>query len=124
VVRQGAQHGFRYGRRLPDIDFAPWVFYIGPAYRVVDFSGWPASSGQAGLLQWTYDIPNIVGATVRTSLLLPRTRNFLRSVSGSHYVKRQITVQYRHFGEKSSQVLAVPSCNSEPPMTSARRFVC
>jgi hypothetical protein len=31
VVRQGAQHGFRYGRRLPNIDFAPWVFYIGPA---------------------------------------------------------------------------------------------
>jgi hypothetical protein len=46
AVRQGAPHGFRYRKRLLDIDFAPWVFYVGPAYRVVNISEWPASDGR------------------------------------------------------------------------------
>jgi hypothetical protein len=59
AVRQGVQHGFRYGQRLLHIDFAPWVFYVGPAYRVVYISGWSASDDRPALLQWTYDIPDI-----------------------------------------------------------------
>lgn len=58
AVRQGATHGFRYGQRL-DVDSAPWVFYIGPAYRAVYISGWLASNRRPALLQWMYDIPNI-----------------------------------------------------------------
>ncbi|KAF8492388.1 hypothetical protein F5888DRAFT_1858903 [Russula emetica] len=46
----------RVRRRLLDFDFVPWVFYIGPAYRVVYISGWAASDGRPALLQWTYDI--------------------------------------------------------------------
>ena len=67
AVRQGAPHGFRYMERLLDVDFARWVFYIGPAYRVVYISGWPASNGRHVLLQWTNDIPNVVGASICTS---------------------------------------------------------
>jgi hypothetical protein len=37
-------------------------------YRVVYISGWPASDGRPELLQWANDIPDIVGATVCTSL--------------------------------------------------------
>ena len=64
AVRQGATHGFRYGQRL-DVDSAPWVFYIGPAYRAVYISGWLASNRRPALLQWMYDIPNME-ATVST----------------------------------------------------------
>ncbi|KAH9970270.1 hypothetical protein BJV74DRAFT_867387 [Russula compacta] len=64
AARQGAQHGFRYAQRLLNVDFAPWVFYIGPAYCVVYISGWPASSSWPALWQWAYDIPNMVAATV------------------------------------------------------------
>ena len=39
TARQEAPHGFRYEQRLVDVDFVPWVFYIGPAYRVVHISG-------------------------------------------------------------------------------------
>ena len=67
AVHQDAPHGFRYGLRLPDVDFAPRVFYIGP---LVYISGWPAFSGQRGLLQWRYDIARVVGATIRASLLV------------------------------------------------------
>ena len=74
AAHQGAPHGFRYEQRLLDLDFAPWVFYIGPAYRVVYISGWPASSGRRALLQWTYDIPNVVSAAIRTSLQYLRAR--------------------------------------------------
>jgi hypothetical protein len=70
AARQGSPHGFRYADRLLDVDFARWIFYIGPAYRVVYISGWNTSHGRNGLLQWTYDIPNIVGARVCTSLTL------------------------------------------------------
>ncbi len=66
AMRQGAPHGFRYRQRLLDMDFAPWSFYIGPSYRVVYISMWPASSGRLGLSQWTYDVPNIVWTTVCT----------------------------------------------------------
>jgi len=67
AARQGVPHGFRYEERLLDVDFAPWVFYLGPLYRSVYISGWSASDGRHALLQWASDIPNIVGATVRTS---------------------------------------------------------
>jgi hypothetical protein len=67
AARQGAPHGFRYVDRLLDVDFAPWIFYIGPAYRSMYIAGWPASDGRPALLQWACDIPNIVGAAVRTS---------------------------------------------------------
>jgi hypothetical protein len=78
AVRQGAPHGFRYRQRLLDIDFAPWVFYVRPAYVVVYISGWPASDGRHALLQWAYDIPNIAEATVCTSLF-PFTSKYLPS---------------------------------------------
>ena len=71
AVRQGAPHGFRYRERLLDIDFAPWVFYIGAAYRVVYISGWPPLDGRQWLLRWVYDIPNVAEATVCTSLSPP-----------------------------------------------------
>ncbi|KAH9988609.1 hypothetical protein BJV77DRAFT_1069963 [Russula vinacea] len=58
AARQGAPYGFRYAERLLGVDFAHWMFYIGPAYPV---SGWYASDGRYTLSQWTYDIPNIVG---------------------------------------------------------------
>lgn len=64
AARQGAPHGFRYADRLLDVDFAPWLFYIGPAYRVVHLSGWPASHTRPELLQWAYDIPHVAGAAV------------------------------------------------------------
>ena len=69
AVRQGALYGLRYRERLLDIDLAPWVFYIGSAYRVVYISGRPPLDGRHWLLRWTYDIPNIGEATVCTSLL-------------------------------------------------------
>ena len=64
AVRQGVPHGFRYRKRLLDIDFARWVFYAGPKYRVVYISGWLTSDGGPELLRWAHDIPNIAGATV------------------------------------------------------------
>ena len=64
AARQGAPYGCRYAERLLGVDFAHWMFYIGPAYPV---SGWYASDGRYTLSQWTYDIPNIVW--VRVSLL-------------------------------------------------------
>ena len=67
AARHGAPYGFRYMGRLLDVDFAPWVFYFGPAYRVVHISGWPASHTRPALLQWAYDIPNIVNAMIRAS---------------------------------------------------------
>jgi hypothetical protein len=67
AARQGAPYGFCYADRLLDVDFAPWVFYIGPAYRVVHISGWPSSHTRPALLQWAHDVPNVVGATVRAS---------------------------------------------------------
>ena len=70
AVRQGAPHGFRYGQRLLDFDFSPWVFYIGSAYCVVYISGWLASNGRPALLQWTYGIPNIMEATVGKYVLV------------------------------------------------------
>ena len=72
AVRQGAPHGFRYKERLLLLDFAPWVFYVGPMYRSVYISGWPGYDGpyhgRPELLQWANDIPNIAGAAVCTSL--------------------------------------------------------
>ncbi len=53
-----------HARRLLDIDFTPWVFYVCPAYHVIYISGWTASNDRPALLHRTYDIPNIVGATV------------------------------------------------------------
>ncbi|KAH9054768.1 hypothetical protein EDB87DRAFT_1419965 [Lactarius vividus] len=64
AARQGAPHGFRYKDRLLDVDFAPWLFYIGPGYRFVYISGWPASNTRPELLQWAYDIPHVTGAAV------------------------------------------------------------
>jgi hypothetical protein len=64
TVRRGVPHGRRYRQRLLDINFAPWVFYVGPTY--VYISGWPASDGRPMLLHWTYDTPNIAEATVCT----------------------------------------------------------
>ncbi|KAI9461900.1 hypothetical protein BJY52DRAFT_163912 [Lactarius psammicola] len=64
AARQGALHGFRYADRLLDVDFAPWLFYIGPAYRVVYIYGWPASHTRPELLQWAYDIPYVTSASV------------------------------------------------------------
>lgn len=32
AARQGAPYGFRYAERLLAVDFAHWMFYIGPAY--------------------------------------------------------------------------------------------
>ncbi|KAH9177213.1 hypothetical protein EDB89DRAFT_1519523 [Lactarius sanguifluus] len=64
AARQGAPHGFRYEDRLLDVDFAPWLFYIGPGYRLVYISGWPASNTRPELLQWAYDIPHVTGASV------------------------------------------------------------
>ncbi|KAH9044961.1 hypothetical protein EDB83DRAFT_2406379 [Lactarius deliciosus] len=61
---QGAPHGFRYEDRLLDVDFAPWLFYIGPGYRFVYISGWPASNTRPELLQWAYDIPHVTGVSV------------------------------------------------------------
>lgn len=87
AARQGAQQGFRYGQRLLDVDFAPWVFYIGPAYRVVYISGWPASSSRPALSQWAYDIPNLIATTVCTSfcsLHLPNT-TLLTHTTTTHY---------------------------------------
>jgi hypothetical protein len=72
AARQGAPRGFRYKDRLLDVDFAPWIFYVGPGYRVVYIFGWPGSKGRSGLLQWAYDIPNVTGTTVCKSLLLSR----------------------------------------------------
>jgi hypothetical protein len=69
AARQGAPYGFRYADRLLDIDFAPWISYFGPAYCVVHISGWPASHTRPALLQWAYDLPDIVGAAVRASPL-------------------------------------------------------
>ena len=63
AVHQGAPRGFRYRQRLLDIDFVPWVFYVGPVYRVVYTSGRPASDGRPVLLRWTYNIPDIAEAT-------------------------------------------------------------
>ena len=68
AVRQGVPHGFRYRQRLLEIDFAPSTSYVGPVYRAVYISGWPASDGRSALLQWTNDIPNIAEATICTSL--------------------------------------------------------
>jgi hypothetical protein len=44
TVRQGVQHGFRYKGRLLDIDFSPWVLYIGPCgvHLQVACVEWPA----------------------------------------------------------------------------------
>ncbi|KAF8492390.1 hypothetical protein F5888DRAFT_911356 [Russula emetica] len=69
AVYQGVPHGFRCRQRLLDIDFAPWVFYVGRAYRVVYISGWPGFDGRPALLQWTYDIPDITEATVSPPFL-------------------------------------------------------
>jgi hypothetical protein len=45
AVHLDAPHGFRYRRCLLDIDLAPWVFYVEPAYRVVYISQEPVSDG-------------------------------------------------------------------------------
>jgi hypothetical protein len=71
AARQGAPHGFRYEDRLLDVDFAPWKFYIGPAYRSVYIEGWSASEGRPALVQWVCDMPNIAGAVVRASSHTP-----------------------------------------------------
>ena len=68
AVSHGVPHGFRYRQRLLDIDFARWVFFVGPAYRVLYISGWPASDGLSALLRWTYDIPNLGEAAICTFL--------------------------------------------------------
>ena len=73
-MRQGVPHGFRYEKRLLDVDFAPWVFFVGPIYRCVYISGWSPSHGRNGLLRWASDIPDIVGAIVRTSFSLSLTK--------------------------------------------------
>lgn len=65
AARQGAPHGFRYADRLLNVDFAPWKFFIGSAYRVVHISGWPASHTRPALFQWAYDVPNIDTLAVR-----------------------------------------------------------
>jgi hypothetical protein len=78
AVYQGVPHGFRCRQRLLDIDFALWVFYVGPTYRVVYISGWPGFDGRPALLQWTYDIPDITKATVCASLF-PFTPKYLPS---------------------------------------------
>jgi hypothetical protein len=50
AVCQGASHGFCYRQCQLNIDFAPSVFHVGPAYGVVYISGWPASHGRPSLL--------------------------------------------------------------------------
>ncbi|KAH9976887.1 hypothetical protein BGW80DRAFT_885458 [Lactifluus volemus] len=79
AARQGAPHGFRYTDRLLNVDFAPWVFFIGPEYRVVHISGWPASHTRPALLQWAYDVPNIDTLAVRAflPLLLSKKKYYL-----------------------------------------------
>ena len=67
VAPQGAPYGFRYAWCQLNVDFSPWVFYIGAAYRAVYISGWPTFNRRRVLLQWTYDIPHIVGAIISTS---------------------------------------------------------
>jgi hypothetical protein len=67
VAPQGAPYGFRYAWRLLNVDFSPRAFHISAAYRAVYISGWPTSNGRRALLQWTYNIPHIVGAIISTS---------------------------------------------------------
>ena len=86
AARHGVPHGFRYEDRLLDIDFAPWVFYMGPSYRVVHISGWPASHTRPHLLhRWASDIPFIVGGSVSKSptilLLLACIPKYIYSAS-------------------------------------------
>ena len=78
AVRQGAPGGFSCRSQPLGIDFASSVFYVGPGYRVVYISGWPASDGRPALLQWAHDIPDIAEATVCTSLF-PFTPQYLSS---------------------------------------------
>ncbi|KAI9507299.1 hypothetical protein F5148DRAFT_1206079, partial [Russula earlei] len=84
AARQGTPHGFRYENRLLHVDFAVWKLYIGPEYRVVYISGWPASHNRSALLQWAYDIPNVLGATV-----LPPFRGEQRSDPRGAYLHFQ-----------------------------------
>ena len=79
--------GLRYTWNLFDVDFTPWVFLAGPGTVSC------ASTGSLrlmvdpspALLRWTlaYDIPNIIQATICTSLLLgpdSRVRGVWRSL--------------------------------------------
>lgn len=73
AARQGALHGFCYGDHLLEIDFVPWLFYIGPFYHVMHISGQPASYTWPDLLQWAY-IPHVASGAICASLspfLLP-----------------------------------------------------
>jgi hypothetical protein len=100
-VRKGAPHGFRYAQRLLDLDFAPWVFYVSPKYRLVHISGWLPSNTQRTLLQWVYDVPNVTNAKVCMSLPLVSHHTFI-------FFLLQ-TPQCRHSMENSAQIPEVLS---------------
>ncbi len=56
MARQVRYDHCGHARRLLDIDFTPWVFYVCPAHHVIYVSGWTASNNRPALLQWTYDL--------------------------------------------------------------------
>jgi hypothetical protein len=98
AARQGVPHGFRYANRLLDVDFAPWLFHIGPTYRVVYISGWSTSKGRSALLQWASDIPNVISATIRTcahSSLLKKNKNLTTSRAKQWHLSAANSVQTR-----------------------------
>jgi len=105
AARQGAPHGFRYVDRLLDVDFAKWTFHIGPKYRSVYIAGWPASDGRPALLQWVCDIPNIVGAVIRTSSHTSYTYTDLT-------ISRHTPLKSRRSVAKSAPSRAARSCIS------------
>jgi hypothetical protein len=87
AVCQGAPHGLRYGQRLLDIDLRVGysmsrtviVWCISPGDPLL------ASNGRPALMRWSYDVPNVTGATVCTSpfpcLKIPTVRLRLRLTS-------------------------------------------
>jgi hypothetical protein len=119
AARQGAPHGFRYEKRLLDVDFAPWIFYVGPGYRVVYISDWPPSKGRSALWQWASDIPNLIGTTIRTY-----AHSYVREKKTQLFLKPNSThlpnlpplthQQWLHSAAKSALTRVVHSCNSGP----------
>ena len=107
AARQGAPHGFRYKDRLLDVDFGQWMFYIGPTYRVVYISGWPASHARPELQRWAYDIPYVTGASVCALLTLSTHPTYILI-----YIE-----QYPLSAGKTAQPPVACSCSSGPSTT-------